>query len=89
MSQSNRDRAPGILSSGRHTLLVHNARDAPLVKRGQPTTLDCLRCQLLGKRKLLCSRADACREIPMFLPLGPLLLLGWAVTVVAFVLATK
>ncbi|BDG02953.1 hypothetical protein [Anaeromyxobacter oryzae] len=52
-----------------------------------PDTLQCLRCQLLGRRRLTCTRADVCREIPHFYPLGPLLLLAWLATAVAFVLA--
>jgi hypothetical protein len=52
-----------------------------------PTTLSCLNCQLLGRRRLLCSRADACREIPHSFALGPLMLLGWMATLVAFILA--
>ncbi len=78
-----------VLPSGRDPLPV--LRDGPgfAVHRPEPTTLSCLRCQLLGRRRMLCSRADTCREVPMFLPLGPLLLLGWLVTAIAFVLAVR
>ncbi len=70
------------------SLTVHEAH--PLrVHQPEPTTLSCLRCQFLGRRRLLCSRADACREVPLFLPLGPLLLLAWLITAVAFVMATR
>ena len=37
--------------------------------------------------KLLGSRADGFRELPHSFALGPLMLLGWLATVVAFVLA--
>lgn len=50
-----------------------------------PTTISCLHCQLLGRRRLLCAKKDACKELPMVLPLGPLMLAGWVGTVVAFV----
>lgn len=52
-----------------------------------PGTLQCLRCQLLGRRRLLCSRADLCRELPRDHLLGPLLLAGWLVTAAAFFVA--
>jgi hypothetical protein len=52
-----------------------------------PDALQCLRCQLLGRRRLLCSRGDICRELPHVYPLGPILLAGWLVTAVAFVIA--
>jgi hypothetical protein len=52
-----------------------------------PNALACLRCQLLGRRKLMCSRADACKEIPHVFALGPILLAGWIATILAFVLA--
>jgi hypothetical protein len=54
-----------------------------------PTALSCLRCQLLGRRRLLCSKVDACKEIPAVFPLGPLMLAGWIGTVVAFVLHAR
>jgi hypothetical protein len=54
-----------------------------------PTVMSCLRCQLLGRRRLLCSRKDACSELPVVFPLGPVLLAGWLATVVAFVLNVK
>jgi len=60
------------------------AAGPPLVA---PNALACLRCQLLGRRKMLCSRADACKEIPHVFALGPVLLAGWIATILAFVLA--
>jgi hypothetical protein len=54
-----------------------------------PTTRSCLQCQLLGRRKLLCSRKDACADLPVVFPLGPMLLAGWLATVVAFVMVVK
>ena len=62
----------------------------PLVQSvGAPTrdTLQCLRCQLLGRRRLTCSRAEVCRAIPHFYPIGPVLLAAWLATAVAFVIA--
>jgi hypothetical protein len=50
-----------------------------------PTMVSCLNCQLLGRRKLLCSKKDVCKELPIAFPLGPLMLVGWLGTVVAFV----
>jgi hypothetical protein len=55
---------------------------APLVA---PTALDCLRCQLLGRRKMLCSRGDVCSETPHVGALGPVLLVSWLAIVVAFI----
>jgi len=52
-----------------------------------PDALQCLRCQLLGRPRLTCSRADVCREIPRFHQLGPALLAAWLVIAVAFVIA--
>ncbi len=52
-----------------------------------PTALSCLRCQLLGRRKLLCSMVDVCRSVPHVYAVGPVLLVGWLVTMVAFVIA--
>jgi len=42
---------------------------------GAPRTVDCLRCQLYGRRRLFCS--------------GPILLAGWAVTAIAFYFAVR
>jgi hypothetical protein len=50
-----------------------------------PTALACLRCQLIGRRRLLCARADACKELPHVFPLGPVLLGAWLLTALAFV----
>lgn len=49
-----------------------------------PGGLRCLRCQLLGRPRLLCSRADLCRELPRGDLLGLLLLACWLVTAAAF-----
>lgn len=54
-----------------------------------PTALSCLRCQLLGRRRLLCSKVDACRELPHRYALGPILMVAWLVTVIAFVIAVR
>lgn len=65
------------------------ADQADATPRPLPTPLACLRCQLVGRRQLLCSKADACRELPLVFALGPLLLAGWAALAVAFFLATR
>jgi hypothetical protein len=52
-----------------------------------PTALACLQCQLGGRRRLTCSKADACAELPHSFALGPVLLLAWAVTAAAFIIA--
>ncbi|WP_242333271.1 MULTISPECIES: hypothetical protein [unclassified Anaeromyxobacter] len=52
-----------------------------------PGALQCLRCQLLGRRQLTCARRDLCLEIPHVYPLGPILLLGWLATAAAFVVS--
>jgi hypothetical protein len=36
---------------------------------------------------MLCSRAEVCRELPHVFFLGPVLLMGWLLTCVAFLLA--
>ena len=54
-----------------------------------PTSLRCLRCQLIGRRSLLCSKVGLCKELPHSYWLGPMLLGAWLVTVVAFVLALR
>jgi hypothetical protein len=61
----------------------------PVEQPTPPTAMSCLRCQLLGRRKLLCSRKDACSELPVVFPLGPALLAGWVATVIAFVVSVK
>jgi hypothetical protein len=63
------------------------ARQIALGAGPTPTTIACLRCQLVGKRQLTCSKADACAELPQSFILGPLLLAGWLVTAIAFVVA--
>ncbi len=62
---------------------------APLPIAGErprvvPTALSCLQCQLLGRRKLSCSSVVACKAVPHVFALGPVLLLGWVATAVAF-----
>ncbi|HET6412045.1 MAG TPA: hypothetical protein VFG53_08290 [Anaeromyxobacter sp.] len=52
-----------------------------------PTALDCLRCHLIGRRKLACARVDQCKEIPHVSALGPALLAGWLAMLVAFIIA--
>ena len=60
---------------------------APTKRLKEPTALDCLQCQLIGHRRLLCSRVDQCKELPHVNALGPVLLLGWVVMAVAFFIA--
>jgi hypothetical protein len=36
---------------------------------------------------MLCSRADSCKELPLVLPIGPVLLALWLATAIAFVVA--
>ena len=71
--------APGTVTIG--------ARSAPAAAPA-PTTLACLQCQLIGRRRMLCSKVDSCAELPHAFALGPILLAGWFVTAVAFVVAT-
>jgi hypothetical protein len=52
-----------------------------------PTGLDCLRCQLLGRRRLLCSRADTCKEIPHAGALGAVILVGLLAGLVGFIVS--
>ena len=63
------------------------ALPASPASRQEPTTLSCLRCQLLGHRKLLCAKEDACRETRHVSAFGPILLVGWLATLVAFFVA--
>jgi hypothetical protein len=55
--------------------------------RPAPSRARCLRCQLLGRRRLTCAKAELCLELPHVFPLGPVLLLGWLATAAAFVAA--
>ena len=55
--------------------------------RVPPTSLSCMRCQLLGRRKLMCAAVDVCETVPHVFALGPLLLLGWAATAGFFLYA--
>jgi len=54
-----------------------------------PTALSCLQCQVLGRRNLLCSRVQECKAVPHVFALGPVLLLGWIATMVAFFFAIR
>ncbi len=56
-------------------------------RRAEPTALSCLRCQLLGRRRLTCTAADQCARLPFVLPVGPILLAAWLATALAFVVA--
>ena len=60
---------------------------APDIALIAPSAAACLRCQLLGRRKLLCAREDVCRSLPHVFALGPVLLVGWAALAVAFFVA--
>jgi hypothetical protein len=64
---------------------AHNAPEASA--RHAPTAFACLQCQLIGTRRLTCSKVDACSDLPHSFLLGPILLGAWFVTAVAFVLA--
>lgn len=55
--------------------------------RPNPTSLACLHCQLIGKRRLMCAKADVCADLPISFAMGPLLLAAWFITTVAFILA--
>jgi len=65
------------------------ATRAPFSARRQATPIACLRCQLIGRRSLLCSQREVCRRQPHASAVGPLLLLGWAATVVALLAAIR
>jgi hypothetical protein len=64
---------------------VHPALETARAR--SPGALQCLRCQLLGRRRLTCARRELCLEIPHVYPLGPILLLGWLATAAAFVIS--
>jgi hypothetical protein len=64
---------------------AHNAPRASA--RHAPTAFACLQCQLIGTRRLTCSKVDACAELPHSFLLGPILLGAWLVTTVAFILS--
>ena len=49
--------------------------------------LQCLRCQLLGRRRLACAHPEGCCAVRSFHPLGPILVAGWLATAVAFAIA--
>lgn len=57
--------------------------------RSEPSRFACLQCQLIGHRKLMCARSDECQRLPHVFVLGPLLLAGWAATLVVFFLAVR
>ncbi len=59
----------------------------PAVDAPRPDALECLRCQLLGRPGLACTRPDLCREGPRFHPLGAVLLAAWLAMAAAFVAA--
>lgn len=61
--------------------------DVEVRPRPAPTAWTCLHCQLVGHRKLLCSRVDACKELPHSFALGPVLMAAWLATAIAFVVA--
>ena len=61
----------------------------PIQPQSPPTRMDCLQCQLTGHRKLTCSKADVCKELPHNYFLGPALLAGWVVTLIAFFLSVR
>jgi hypothetical protein len=69
------------------SLPVKSPHDEGAGVRPLPTAFACLRCQLTGRRNMLCSRADACKELPLVLPIGPVLLALWLATAIAFVVA--
>jgi hypothetical protein len=54
-----------------------------------PRTVDCLRCQLVGRRRLLCAKVDECKSVPHAFFMGPLLLAAWLGTVIAFYVAVR
>ena len=54
-----------------------------------PTALSCLRCQVLGRRRLLCSRAEECKAMPHVFAFGPVLLFGLLATIITFFLAIR
>lgn len=62
-------------------------RALPITEARPPTMLTCLQCQLLGRRRMLCSKADLCAELPHSFAVGPILLGAWLVTAIAFIVA--
>ncbi len=62
-------------------------RALPIAEARPPTAMTCLQCQLLGHRKLTCSKAELCAELPQSFAIGPLLLAAWLATAIAFVVA--
>lgn len=76
-----------------HLLQAGASTRAPLIRGGCVAHLECARQRPRGggsfmkELKLLGSRADGFRELPHSFALGPLMLLGWLATLVAFVLA--
>jgi hypothetical protein len=69
------------------TKLGHSENRPRLV--AAPCAVDCLKCQFLGRRRLLCSEADKCSSLPIVFPLGPILLGAWAATAIAFYVAVR
>jgi hypothetical protein len=72
------------MASSRATSSLPIATTRPLK---EPTALECLRCQLLGRRRLLCAQVDRCKGIPHVSALGPVLLVSWLAMLVGFILA--
>lgn len=74
---------------GRRPLLGRRARlrTLPLAEAPAPTATSCLKCQLVGSRRLTCSKADVCAALPHAYALGPILLAAWLATAIAFVVA--
>jgi hypothetical protein len=76
-------------------MTIHDLAPAlvPLRRRRSPegprpaTALRCLHCQLVGRRRLACLQADACRRLPLAMPLGPVLLGAWLATGLAFLIS--
>ena len=59
----------------------------PIAEARPPTAISCLKCQLVGRRQLTCSKADACAELPHSYAIGPILLALWLGTAIAFIVA--
>jgi hypothetical protein len=74
-------------SVGGSTIVIGAQSTSGAAARQAPTAIACLQCQLIGKRRLTCSKVDACSELPHSFLVGPLLLGAWLVTTIAFVLA--
>lgn len=73
----------------RRPIIGHRAplRALPIAGAPPPTAIMCLKCQLLGRPRLTCSKADVCAELPRTFAVGPILLAAWLATAIAFVVA--